>query len=55
MTSDRLTTLSSEVAPSNRTLAVASALVAACPILLTLIAEDLLDGGGLLSRDEGKP
>lgn len=52
MTSDRRTTLSSEVAPSNRTLAVASALVAANLILLPLIAEDLLDGGGLLSRDE---
>ena len=50
VTSDRLTT-SAPRWPSNRTLAVASALVAGT-CLLALIAEDLLDGGGLLSRDE---
>ncbi|HWS45168.1 MAG TPA: phosphatase PAP2 family protein [Acidimicrobiia bacterium] len=44
--------LSVEVAPSRQTLMVAGGLVAACVALFTLIAEDLLDGGGLISHDE---
>ncbi len=45
-------TLSSEVTPSRRTLTVAAALVAANLALFALIAEDVLDGGGLISHDE---
>ena len=44
-------TLRAEVAPSRRMLAVAVALVAANVVLLLLIAEDVVDGGGLISRD----
>ena len=44
--------LNAEVAPSRRTLAVAAALVAANLALFVLIAEDLLEGGGLISHDE---
>jgi membrane-associated phospholipid phosphatase len=43
---------SAEVAPSRRALAVAAALVAANLTLFGLIAEDVLDGGGLISHDE---
>ena len=43
---------SAEVAPSHRALAVAAALVAANLTLFVLIAEDVLDGGGLISHDE---
>ncbi len=43
---------SAEVAPSRRALAVAAALVAANLTLFVLIAEDVLDGGGLISHDE---
>ena len=44
--------LNAEVAPSRRTLAVAAALVAANLALFVLIAEDLLEGGGLIAHDE---
>lgn len=43
---------SAEVAPSRRALAVAAAVVAANLALFVLIAEDLLEGGGLVSRDD---
>ena len=44
--------LSADVRPSRPTLAVAVALVVANLTLFVLIAEDLLEGGGLISRDE---
>ena len=44
--------VSAEVAPSRRALAVIAALVAANLTLFVLIAEDVLDGGGLISHDE---
>jgi membrane-associated phospholipid phosphatase len=44
--------LRAELAPSRRTLTVAAALVAANLTLFVLIAEDVLDGGGLISHDE---
>jgi undecaprenyl-diphosphatase len=44
--------LSAEVAPSRRTLIVALGVVVANLALFVLIAEDLVDGGGLISRDE---
>jgi membrane-associated phospholipid phosphatase len=44
--------LSADVAPSRPTLAVAAVVIVANLALFTLIAEDLLDGGGLVSHDE---
>ncbi len=44
--------LTADVAPSRRTLAVAAALVGVNLALFVLIAEDLLDGGGLIAHDE---
>ena len=41
-----------ELAPSRRALLTAAALIAASLTLFILIAEDLLDGGGLISRDD---
>src|SRR5262249_26392973 len=41
-----------EVAPSRRALTVATALVAADLTLFALIAEDVADGGGLISHDK---
>ena len=38
--------------PSRSTLTVAAVLVVANLLLFALIAEDLLDGGGLISHDE---
>ena len=38
--------------PSHRTLTVATAVVVANLVLFALIAEDLLDGGGLISHDK---
>ena len=38
--------------PSRRALAVAAAVVAANLVLFVLIAEDLLQGGGLISHDD---
>jgi undecaprenyl-diphosphatase len=43
---------SAEVAPSRRALAIAAALVVANITLFVLIAEDVLDGGGLVSHDD---
>jgi membrane-associated phospholipid phosphatase len=40
------------VAPSRRTLALAAALIVANATVFLLIAEDVLDGGGLVSHDE---
>src|SRR5207342_2445585 len=48
----RSSRFSAEAAPSRRALAVAAALVAANLTLFVLIAEDVLDGGGLISHDE---
>jgi undecaprenyl-diphosphatase len=45
-------TLHAEVRPSRRTLAVAGVLVAANLLLFLLIADDVLDGGGLVSHDQ---
>jgi undecaprenyl-diphosphatase len=39
-------------APSRRTLVIAAGVVVACTALFILIAEDLVDGGGLISHDE---
>src|SRR4249919_260989 len=39
-------------APSHRALTVATAVVVANLVLFALIAEDLLDGGGLISHDK---
>ncbi|HVM67215.1 MAG TPA: phosphatase PAP2 family protein [Acidimicrobiales bacterium] len=44
-------TLHAEVRPSRRAQAVAGVLVAADLLLFTLIAEDVLNGGGLVSHD----
>ena len=44
--------LRAESAPSRRALLVAAALVAANLTLFILIAEDLVDGGGLISHDQ---
>jgi undecaprenyl-diphosphatase len=44
--------LSAEVAPSRRVVLVAAGVVAASVALFFMIAEDLLDGGGLVSHDE---
>ena len=44
--------LRADVRPSKLTLAVAGTLVAANLLLFVLIAEDLLEGGGLISHDE---
>jgi len=44
--------LRADIRPSRPTLAVAVALVAANVTLFVLIAEDLLEGGGLISHDE---
>ena len=44
--------LHAELAPSRRARLVATALAAASLTLFILIAEDLLDGGGLISRDQ---
>jgi undecaprenyl-diphosphatase len=44
--------LSAETAPSRRTLLVAAGAVAASVVLFVLIAEDLLDGGGLIAHDK---
>ena len=44
-------TLRADVAPSRRVVIAAGALVAACVTVFALIAEDVLDGGGLISRD----
>jgi membrane-associated phospholipid phosphatase len=48
----RSSRFSAEVAPSRPVLAVAAALVVANVTLFVLIAEDVLDGGGLISHDE---
>jgi membrane-associated phospholipid phosphatase len=45
-------TLRADVRPSKSTLAVAGTLVAANVLLFVLIAEDLLEGGGLISHDD---
>lgn len=45
-------TLRADVHPSKSTLAVAGTLVAANVLLFVLIAEDLLEGGGLISHDD---
>ena len=52
MIAARSSRFSAEVAPSRRALAVAAALVVANVTLFALIAEDVLDGGGLISHDE---
>ena len=52
LTAARSSRFSAEVAPSRRALVVAAALVAASLTLFVLIAEDVLDGGGLISHDE---
>jgi len=44
--------LKGDVRPSKRVLTVAAVLVAANVTLFALIAEDLLEGGGLISHDE---
>jgi hypothetical protein len=44
--------LRAEIAPSRRTLTIATALVAANLTLFVLIVEDVADGGGLISHDE---
>ena len=44
--------LRADLAPSRRSLLVAAALVAANLTLFVLIAEDLVDGGGLISHDQ---
>ena len=44
--------LRADVAPSRRTLTVAATLAAANLLLFILIAEDLVDGGGLISHDQ---
>ena len=44
--------LSADAAPSRRTPSLAAGSVAASLVLFVLIAEDLLDGGGLISHDE---
>ena len=44
--------LRADVAPSRRSMVVAVALVVASLTVFILIAEDLLDGGGLISHDE---
>jgi undecaprenyl-diphosphatase len=44
--------LSADVAPSPATLAIVAAVVVANAVWFTLIAEDVLDGGDLVSHDE---
>jgi undecaprenyl-diphosphatase len=44
--------LSGDVVPSSWTLAIAAAVVLVNAVLFTLIAKDVLDGGGLVSHDE---
>jgi undecaprenyl-diphosphatase len=44
--------LRGDVRPSRGTLTVAGGLVATNLLLFALVAEDLLDGGGLISRDQ---
>jgi len=45
-------TLRADQPPSRRTLASAAVVVAGCLALFVLIAEDVFDGGGFISRDE---
>ena len=52
MITARPSRFSAEVAPSRRVLAIAAALVVANITLFVLIAEDVLDGGGLVSHDD---
>jgi undecaprenyl-diphosphatase len=46
------TVLSAEVAPTRRVLVIGTGLVAVSLALFVLIAEDVLDGGGLISHDK---
>jgi undecaprenyl-diphosphatase len=47
-----VTPLSADVVPSRWTLAIAAAVVLVNAVLFTLIADDVVDGGGLVSHDE---
>jgi undecaprenyl-diphosphatase len=48
----RIVVLKADVAPSRRVLGVTAGLVVVSMALFVLIAEDLIDGGGLISHDE---